>query len=169
MQRTTFARVSPLATALFALLGATQVLAADPIEHQVQLIATIPSDSFYVVPSDTGWIGVAQRLEWKAGPGTNNGALQPLIKDFDVKHSSGSISAHLTDGTAYLFNGADTINLDVTFAGKKLTDTSQSVVEAADAGAGKRVQLHIAETAGQTLAPGSYSGIINMTFDAVVI
>ena len=65
MQRTFMATVSPLALALLTTLGATHVSAADPVEVQVQLVASVPSSSFYVVPADTGWIGVPQRRQGK--------------------------------------------------------------------------------------------------------
>ena len=45
MQRTFMATVSPLALALLATLGATHVSAADPVEVQVQLVASVPSTS----------------------------------------------------------------------------------------------------------------------------
>lgn len=85
MHRTFMATVSPLALALLATLGATHVSAADPVDVQIQLIASIPSDNFYVVPADTGWIGVAQRLEWRPNVVSGRGELSTLRKAFDVK------------------------------------------------------------------------------------
>lgn len=170
MQRTFMATVSPLALALLATLGATQVSAADPIEVQVQLVASIPSTSFYVAPADSGWIGVAQRMEWTPNVvGGTVGKLSTLRKAFDVKNSSGAIAARLTeDGGAYLSSGGGMIPLDVHFNNKELSSTSQEFISATEAAAGKRVDLTIASANTSTdYEPGEYSGIVNMTFDAV--
>lgn len=170
MKRTVMSAVSPVAIALLASLGAAQVSAADPIEVQVQLIASVPSASFYVVPADTGWIGVPQRLEWTPDPtSTWGGKLSTLRKAFDVKNSSGAIAARLTDsGGAYLTAGAGMVPLEVHFNNKELNSHAQEVISATEAAAGKRVDLTIAaiET-GSAIPPGEYSGIVNMTFDAV--
>ncbi len=168
MQRTLKATGSSLMIAVLAAFGATQAFAADPIEHQVQLIASIPSTSFYVAPADSGWIGQAQLMEWTADTSAAGGKLSTINKAFDVKNSSGAISARLSDEDAYLYNGAEKIDLNVTFNGKKLTTSPEDVVSADEAKTGKRVTLLIA-AASTTLpyAPGSYSGVVNMTFDAV--
>ena len=169
MQRTFMATVSPLALALFAALGATQVSAADPIEVQVQLVASIPSTSFFVVPAETGWIGVAQRMEWTASP-LGGGKLNPLRKAFDVKNSSGAIAARITDaGGPYLSSGEQMVPLVVRFNNQELDSvTSKEFISATEAAAGKRVDLTIAAYDGLSdFVPGEYSGIVNMTFDAV--
>ena len=169
MQRTFMATVSPLALALLATLGATQVSAADPVEVQVQLVASIPSINFYVVPADTGWIGVAQRMEWTPNASTGYGQLSTLRKAFDVLNSSGPIAARLTDvGGAYLSSGNSMIPLDVHFNNKELTHISQEFISATEAAAGKRVDLTIAAIdTGKDFEAGEYTGIVNMTFDAV--
>ena len=169
MQRTFMATISPLALALFATLGATQASAADPVEIQVQLVASVPSTAFYVVPAETGWIGVPQRMEWTPDP-VLGGKLSTLRKAFDVKNSSGAIAARLTDSTgAYLSDGTGMIPLDVHFNNKELNSTgSQEVISATEAAAGKRVDLTIAAVeTGSPIPPGEYTGIVNMTFDAV--
>ena len=169
MQRTFMATVSPLALALLTTLGAAQVSAADPVEVQVQLIATIPSTSFFVVPAETGWIGVAQRMEWTPSALSGRGNLSTLRKAFDVKNSSGAIAARITDASgAYLSNGVAMIPLDVHFNNKELNSVSQEFINATEAAAGKRVDLTIAAADTSTdFVPGEYSGIVNMTFDAV--
>jgi len=173
MQRTFMATVSPLALALLTTLGAAQVSAADPVEVQVQLIATIPSTSFFVVPAETGWIGVAQRMEWTPSALSGRGKLSTLRKAFDVKNSSGAIAARLTDaGGPFLSSGGEMIPLIVKFNDLELgTGDSQEFINATEAAAGKRVDLTIAAVdtgmAGGDYVPGEYSGIVNMTFDAV--
>lgn len=171
MQRTFMATVSPLALALLATLGATHVSAADPVEVQVQLVASVPSISFYVVPADTGWIGVPQRMEWTPDPvSPGGGKLSALRKAFDVKNSSGAIAARLTDSAgAYLSSGNGMVPLEVRFNNMELSTTAnQEVVSATEAAAGKRVDLTIATVyTGSAIPPGEYTGIVNMTFDAV--
>lgn len=172
MQRTFMATVSPLALALLTTLGAAQVSAADPVEVQVQLIATIPSTSFFVVPAETGWIGVAQRMEWTPSALSGRGKLSTLRKAFDVKNSSGAIAARITDaGGAFLSsgNGNGMIPLFVHFNNKELTHASQEFISATEAAAGKRVDLTIAalDSPAYEYQPGEYTGIVNMTFDAV--
>ncbi|MFH6565763.1 MULTISPECIES: fimbrial protein [Pseudomonas] len=169
MHRTFMATVSPLALALLATLGATHVSAADPVDVQIQLIASIPSDNFYVVPAETGWISVPQRMEWTPNMGTGYGQLSTLRKAFDVKNSSGAIAARLTDaGGPYLSSGTDVVPLYVHINNKELTATSQEFINATEAAAGKRVDLTIAAAdIGRDYAPGEYSAIVNMTFDAV--
>lgn len=169
MQRTFMATISPLALALFATLGATQASAADPVEIQVQLVASVPSIAFYVVPAEIGWIGVPQRMEWTPDP-VLGGKLSTLRKAFDVKNSSGAIAARLTDSTgAYLSDGTGMIPLEVHFNNKELNQAaSQEVISATEAAAGKRVDLTIAAVeTGSPIPPGEYTGIVNMTFDAV--
>ena len=169
MQRTFMATISPLALALFATLGATQASAADPVEIQVQLVASVPSTAFYVVPAETGWIGVPQRMEWTPDP-VLGGKLSTLRKAFDVKNSSGAIAARLTDSTgAYLSDGTGMIPLEVHFNNKALNQAaSQEVISATEAAAGKRVDLTIAAVeTGSPIPPGEYTSIVNMTFDAV--
>lgn len=169
MQRTFMATISPLALALLATLGAAQASAADPVEIQVQLVASVPSTAFYVVPAETGWIGVPQRMEWTPDP-VLGGKLSTLRKAFDVKNSSGAIAARLTDSTgAYLSDGTGMIPLEVHFNNKELDRAvSQEVISATEAAAGKRVDLTIAAVeTGSPIPPGEYTGIVNMTFDAV--
>ena len=172
MQRTFMATVSPLALALLATLGTAQVSAADPIEVQVQLVASVPSTTFHVVPAETGWIGVAQRMEWTPSALSGRGKLSTLRKAFDVKNSSGAIAARLTDaGGAYLSSGGQMIPLMVKFNDLELDSVeSHEFISATEAAAGKRVDLTIAavDTGVPTdYVPGEYSGIVNMTFDAV--
>lgn len=159
---------SPLAVALVLGMSAgTAVAADDVVEHQVQLIATVPTSSFYVLPADSGWIGLPQRMEWNLVQET----LDRFRKPFDIKHTAGSIQARLTDTEAYLSNGTNTIPLVVSFNNKVLSSTTPvEVASASEAAAGQRVTLEIAPGAKPAggFAPGEYSGNVNMTFDAMV-
>ena len=61
------------------------------------------------------------------------------------------------------------VPLEVKFNNKELNSTAnQEVISATEAAAGKRVDLTIATVqTGIGIAPGEYTGIVNMTFDAV--
>lgn len=155
------------ATAALALAAGSAFAADTSVEHQVQLIATVPTSSFYVQPSDSGWIGLPQRLEWNLVQET----LDQLRKPFDIKHTGGAIQARLTDTDAYLSSGSNAIPLVVKFNNKVLSATTPvEVASASEAAAGQRVNLEIAPGAKPAggFAPGDYSGNVNMTFDAVV-
>ena len=158
----------PFAVALAVGVLAGNAVAADTVvEHQVQLIATVPTSTFYVQPADAGWIGLPQRMEWNLVQET----LDPMRKPFDIKHTSGSIQARLTDTEAYLSSGSNSIPLVVKFNDKVLSSTAPvEVANATDAAAGQRVNLEIAPGAKPSggFTPGNYSGNVNMTFDAVV-
>ena len=96
--------------------------------------------------------------------------MSALRKAFDVKNSSGAIAARLTDSAgAYLSSGNGMVPLEVRFNNMELSTTAnQEVVSATEAAAGKRVDLTIATVyTGSAIPPGEYTGIVNMTFDAV--
>ena len=61
------------------------------------------------------------------------------------------------------------VPLEVRFNNMELNATAnQEVVSATEAAAGKRVDLSIATVdTGTAIPPGEYTGIVNMTFDAV--
>ncbi|WP_263260647.1 fimbrial protein [Pseudomonas sp. RIT-PI-S] len=160
--------LTPVAAALALGVFAGSAIAADTVvEHQVQLIATVPTSTFYVQPADSGWIGLPQRMEWNLVQET----LDKFRKPFDIKHTAGSIQARLTDTDAYLSNGTNTIPLIVKFNDKVLSSTTPiEIASASEAAAGQRVNLEIAPGAKPAggFAPGNYSGNVNMTFDAMV-
>lgn len=142
-------------------LGAREV-------HQFDVFVTIPTQAFYVIPSDPGWIHREQQLPWNLTSST----LGSLRKHFDVRNEAGSIEARL-EGRPYLSNGtaAHDIDLRVQFNGQLLNEReSTEVVTMADAASGKRVLLEIVPTppADGVYKPGTYFGSVNMIFNAVL-
>jgi hypothetical protein len=136
--------------------------------HHFDVFVTIPSQAFYVIPADSGWIHREQQLPWNLATSTLGG----LRKYFDVKNEGGSIEARL-EGRPYLSNGmdADDIGLRVLFNGKLLSELdSTEVVSMSEAAPGKRVLLEIAPVppVDRIYKPGSYFGSVNMMFNAVL-
>lgn len=157
-------------TLIAANLGALALVAslsaqAAPITHTVQLIADIPEVDFYVVPVDPSWLPLEQRLDWK--PLT--ASLDSWSKDFDVKHSGGSITAHLDGQPAKLYGGAEVIDLVVSFNGVVLTTAALEVVTEAQAANNYRAAMSIVPTAPTGgYKPGKYTGNVAVVFDAVI-
>ena len=136
--------------------------------HQFDVFVTIPSQAFYVIPADPGWIHREQKLPWNLATST----LGSLRKYFDVKNESGSIEARL-EGRPYLSNGtqAHDIGLRVLFNEKLLSEgESREVVSLVDAAQGKRVLLEVLPVppADGVYKPGNYFGSVNMVFNAVL-
>ncbi|AKV10998.1 MULTISPECIES: CS1 type fimbrial major subunit [Pseudomonas] len=136
--------------------------------HQFDVFVTIPSQAFYVIPADPGWIHREQKLPWNLATST----LGSLRKYFDVKNESGSIEARL-EGRPYLSNGTDAhdIGLRVLFNGHVLNELNSSeVVSMSDAAPGKRVLLEIVPMppVDGIYKPGSYFGSVNLIFNAVL-
>lgn len=136
--------------------------------RQFEVFVTIPSQAFYVIPSDPNWIHREQQLPWNLTASTLGG----LRKYFDVKNEGGPIEARL-EGRSYLSNGTDAhdIGLRVLFNGKELSELeSREVVSLTDAAPGQRVLLEIVPMppADGVYKPGSYFGSVNMIFNAVL-
>lgn len=136
--------------------------------HQFDVFVTIPSQPFYVIPADPGWIHREQQLPWNLTTATLGG----LRKYFDVKNESGAIEARL-EGRPFLSNGTDAhdIGLRVMFNGHVLDElNSREVVSMSDAAPGKRVLLEIVPIPPDDgiYKPGSYFGSVNLIFNAVL-
>jgi hypothetical protein len=128
-----------------------------------EVIVSIPSADFYVLPVDPQLVQREQRLPFN----TVTSQLSPLRAFFDVKNANGAIGARLGE-EAYLSNGRDRIDLRVTFNKVELTLDSVQVVSAAQARPGQRVGLEIAAIKpADDYLPGEYLGTVHMMFDAI--
>jgi len=145
-----------------ALLGATCALAADPIEKQVQVIATVPTATFYVEPVGGGWMNDPQELQWNS----IQSSFDTIDKQLQVKSTIGPISAYLMSPPV-ISSGANAIDLDVKVAGTSLSTTSTEVVSATQATPGAIVGLQIAAKAPATgnFVAGNYQGLVSMVFE----
>ncbi|MGF6593051.1 CS1 type fimbrial major subunit [Pseudomonas sp. 2835] len=146
-----------------ALLAVGNVFAAEALEKQVIVTATIPTENFYVEPVGN-WMNDPQTMSWN----TIRESLEPISKQLQVKSTTGAISARLLS-PAVINSGANSIGLDVSVNGNGLTTTSAPVVPAAAAAAGTRVAFDIAaQSAGAGgYVPGNYQGIVSMLFETV--
>ncbi|CAK9888477.1 MULTISPECIES: CS1 type fimbrial major subunit [Pseudomonas] len=147
-----------------ALLAVGNVFASDPLEKQVTVVATIPTENFYVEPVGGNWMNEPQSMAWNP----LRESLEPIRKQLQVKSTTGAISARLLS-PAVISSGANSIGLDVAVNGTGLTTTSVPVVPAAAAAAGTLVGFDVAaQAAGPSgYAPGNYQGIVNMLFETV--
>lgn len=145
-----------------ALLSAANALAADPIEKQVQVIATVPTAAFYVEPVGGGWMNDPQELPWNSF----QSAFDTIDKQLQVKSTVGAISAYLLS-PAVISSGPNSIDLDVKVAGTSLSTTSAEVVSASQAAPGATVGFQVAAKAPATgtFLPGSYQGLVSMVFE----
>lgn len=155
-------KYSVLALPLALMMAAGTAMAADPIEKQVTVTATIPTESFYVEPVGGNWMNEPQDMAWNSFQQT----LQPIRKQLQVRSTTGPISAYLTN-PATITSGADTIGLDVSVAGKALTLTSAEVISQEQAAPGAIVGFEVAAQAAGTggYTPGNYLGVVNMMFE----
>ena len=161
-----------LAAALFfcAAFGGVATHAADSQSYTINLTATVPSDSFHVIPVDAGWIDQTQDMGYDIA----TSKLRVFEKPFQYKNTAGGIQATLignlsTDGKPQLSNGTDVIPLAVSFNNVALSQTATTVVEAAAAKAGGRTALKIAQADDKALdVNGSFTGSVSMVFEPVV-
>ncbi|NBA93693.1 CS1 type fimbrial major subunit [Pseudomonas sp. R5(2019)] len=145
-----------------ALLVAGNAFAADPIEKQVTVTASIPTENFYVEPVGGNWMNDPQSMRWNPV----QESLEPIQKQLQVKSTIGAISARLLD-PPIIASGANSIGLAVSIAGTELTTSAQPVVAAAAAAPGTVVGFEIAAikpAAGKYVA-GNYQGVVNMMFE----
>ncbi|EDU61837.1 CS1 type fimbrial major subunit [Providencia stuartii] len=132
--------------------------------------AAVSTDDFQVIPVEGGWVNQTQEMVYDLG----TKKLQDFSKQFQYKNTSGAIQATLTNtdstGTAILSNGTDIIPLTVIFNGVSLSNTANTVVDAADAKAGGRANLRITQKTDTPLTvTGSFTGQVAMVFEPALV
>ena len=153
-----FAIAAPLAVLA---LQSSMAFAAGEAAHSINLIAHVPTNGFYVVPTDPDLVNKDQDMSFK--PAT--GKMGEVNGFFDVRNNNGSVHASL-ESAPKLISGAQSIDLKVEFNNKELTLTPQLVVGESESDANYRAPLKITAK-GTTFQPGDYTGVVAMTFDAV--
>lgn len=127
-----------------------------------EVFVEIPTPDFYVLPVDPGLVQHEQRLDYSPV----SSELRPLRAQFDVKNIGGAIGARLEE-PPFIYNGADRIDLRVSFNQQELSLERREVVPTADARPGKRVPLDIvAIKPADDYRPGHYYGTVRVVFDA---
>ena len=131
-------------------------------EHTFEVSVSIPTHDFYVLPVDPGFVEREQQMNWNLV----NGTLEPLRTLFDVRSTSGAVSARLGHEPV-LSNGRDLIALNVIFNNQPLLLTNTVVVPDTEANIGSRVPLLIeAITPDAGFSAGEYFGSVQFVFDA---
>ena len=153
-----FAIAAPLAVLV---LQSSMAFAAGEAAHSINLIAHVPTNGFYVVPTDPDLVNKDQDMSFQ--PAT--GKMGEVNGFFDVRNNNGSVHASL-ESAPKLISGAQSIDLKVEFNNKELTLTPQLVVGESESDANYRAPLKISAK-GTTFQPGDYTGVVAMTFDAV--
>jgi hypothetical protein len=154
--------------ALARLLGACLLVLGEPTfaAREVQTFdvsVRIPTADFYVLPVNSQFLEREQKMSWN--PVTET--LGTLREDFDVRSVLGGITARL-GAEPTLFNGLESIVLNVMFNGQRLDLSDNLVVPEDEASAGKRVPLVIAaEKPDAGYRPGQYHGSVQIIFDAL--
>lgn len=161
----------PLVASLFicGMLSNSAALAASSQNYTINLQADVPSDSFHVIPVESGWIHQTQYMEYDIP----TKKLHAFEKQFQYKNTTGGIQAKLTNtdasGKAVLSNGKETIPLSVTFNGVPLNQTAAIVVGSAPAKAGGRTALKITQADEKALtSEGSFTGQVEMLFEPLI-
>ncbi|UQS17791.1 CS1 type fimbrial major subunit [Pseudomonas sp. HS6] len=142
-------------------LSSSVVFAAGEARHSISLVAHVPTNGFYVVPTDSDLVNKDQDMSFS--PIT--GAMKPVEGYFDVRNNNGSVHGSL-EGVPKLVGGSSIIDLKVEFNGKVLTQTPQMVVGESESDVNYRAPLRITAT-GTDFTPGDYTGAVTMMFDAV--
>lgn len=153
-----FAITAPLAVLA---LSSSVAFAAGEARHSISLVAHVPTNGFYVVPTDTDLVNKDQDMSFQ--PST--GKMREVVGFFDVRNNNGSVHASL-ESVPQLIYGNTAIDLEVLFNNKVLTQTPQMVVGESESDVNYRAPLKISAK-GTTFQPGDYTGVVAMTFDAV--
>ncbi|MDD1137887.1 fimbrial protein [Pseudomonas sp. TNT2022 ID233] len=156
-----FKKIAITASLAALALSSSAVFAAGEARHSISLIAHVPTNGFYVVPTDSDLVNKDQDMSFQ--PST--GKMREVNGFFDVRNNNGSVHASL-ESVPKLISGAQAIDLQVLFNNKELTLTPQMVVGESESDVNYRAPLKISAK-GSTFQPGDYTGVVAMTFDAV--
>ncbi|CAI8720629.1 MULTISPECIES: CS1 type fimbrial major subunit [Pseudomonas] len=142
-------------------LGSTGAFAAGEASHSISLVAHVPTNGFYVVPTDPDLVNKDQDMSYQ--PST--GKMRDVNGFFDVRNNNGSVHASL-ESQPKLVAGNTSIDLQVMLNNKELTLTPQMVVGESESDVNYRAPLKISAV-GSNFVPGDYTGSVAMIFDAV--
>lgn len=156
-----FKKIAIAAPLAVLALSSSVAFAAGEARHSISLVAHVPTNGFYVVPTDADLVNKDQDMSFSPITGT----MKPVEGFFDVRNTNGSVHGYL-EGVPKLVGGASIIDLKVEFNNKVLTQTPQMVVGEAESDVNYRAPLRIT-AAGTNFTPGDYTGAVTMMFDAV--
>jgi len=153
-----FAIAAPLA---FLAMTSTGAFAAGEASHSISLVAHVPTNGFYVVPTDPDLVNKDQDMSYQP----TTGKMAEVNGFFDVRNNNGSVHASL-ESQPKLVAGNTSIDLQVMLDNKELTLTPQMVVGESESDVNYRAPLKISAK-GSNFQPGDYTGSVAMIFDAV--
>ncbi|QXI21812.1 MULTISPECIES: CS1 type fimbrial major subunit [Pseudomonas] len=153
-----FAIAAPLALLAMTSTGA---FAAGEASHSISLVAHVPTNGFYVVPTDPDLVNKDQDMSYQP----TTGKMADVNGFFDVRNNNGSVHASL-ESLPKLVAGNTSIDLQVMLNNKELTLTPQMVVGESESDVNYRAPLKISAK-GSNFQPGDYTGSVAMIFDAV--
>ncbi len=156
-----FKKIAIAAPLAVLALSSSVAFAAGEARHSISLVAHVPTNGFYVVPTDADLVNKDQDMSFSPITGT----MKPVEGFFDVRNTNGSVHGYL-EGVPKLVGGASIIDLKVEFNNKVLTQTPQMVVGEAESDVNYRAPLRIT-AAGTNFTPGDYTGAVTMMSDAV--
>ncbi|MHC8373545.1 CS1 type fimbrial major subunit [Pseudomonas sp. MDT1-85] len=142
-------------------MGSTGAFAAGEASHSISLVAHVPTNGFYVVPTDPDLVNKDQDMSYQP----TTGKMAEVNGFFDVRNNNGSVHASL-ESQPKLIAGSTSIDLQVMLNNKELTLTPQMVVGEAESDVNYRAPLKITAK-GSNFQPGDYNGSVAMIFDAV--
>ena len=150
-----------IAAPLALLAMSSTAFAAGEASHSISLIAHVPTNGFYVVPTDPDLVNKDQDMSYQP----TTGKMADVNGFFDVRNNNGSVHASL-ESLPKLVAGNTSIDLQVMLNNKELTLTPQLVVGEAESDVNYRAPLKISAK-GNSFQPGDYTGSVAMIFDAV--
>ena len=150
-----------IAAPLALLAMSSTAFAAGEASHSINLIAHVPTNGFYVVPTDPDLVNKDQDMSYS--PAT--GKMTEVKGYFDVRNTYGSVHASL-ESLPKLVAGNTSIDLQVMLNNKELTLTPQMVVGESESDVNYRAPLKLSAK-GSNFQPGDYTGSVAMIFDAV--
>ena len=150
-----------IAAPLALLAMSSTAFAAGEASHSISLIAHVPTNGFYVVPTDPDLVNKDQDMSYQP----TTGKMADVNGFFDVRNNNGSVHASL-ESLPKLVAGNTSIDLQVMLNNKELTLTPQMVVGESESDVNYRAPLKISAK-GSNFQPGDYTGSVAMIFDAV--
>lgn len=145
------------------LMSSSLAMAATEEAITIQLKANVPGPTFHVrPPASEDWTTV-QEIRWDA----QRKQLFNWSKNLEVLSTTAGIQAKLVSEPE-LISGSNHIKLEVFVHGNRVKTTSEEVVNAADAQAGRQVTFEIKpeQTTGAARHPeGNYTGTVALIFE----
>jgi len=156
-----FKKIAIAAPLALLALGSSGAFAAGEAAHSISIVAHVPTNGFYVVPTDPELVNKDQDMSYQP----TTGRMGEVNGFFDVRNNNGSVHASV-DSAPKLISGANSIDLQVAINNKTLTTTPQEVVGESESDVNYRAPLKISAL-GSNFQPGDYTGVVALTFDAV--